>query len=122
MARRKFDQNATLEARALQAWIILLGAATRRETVRYGDLAHQMFHSQALRNMGRILGHIAAYCAENRHPDLNCIVVNRKGRAGEGIPRDSDRLREKVYDYDWYDYIPPSMDELKQAFIRAYRS
>lgn len=117
---RSFHPNSTREERALQAWIILVGVATRRQTIRYAALAQPMFHSKALRHMGPILGHIAAYCKENKHPDLNCIVVNTRGRAGSSIPRDSDRLREKVFDYRWYDFMPPSPIELKAAFDRAY--
>lgn len=114
--KRSFHPRSTLEERAVQAWLILIGAAARRQTIRYGELAQIMFRSRALRHMGKILGHIAYYCDDHGYPPLNCIVVNTRGRAGQGIPKDSDLLREKVFDFRWYDLVPPTSSELKAAF------
>jgi alkylated DNA nucleotide flippase Atl1 len=116
---RWFSRGSKLEDRALQAWIILVGAAKRRQTIRYGELASLMFGSRALRNIGRILGHIAYHCEWSSLPSLNCIVVNTSGRPGTGIPQDSDKLRERVFDYPWYDVVPPSPGVLRESFLRG---
>lgn len=114
-----FNPNSKLEERALQAWLILIGVARSRGTILYGDLAVRMFRSRALRNIGKILGHIAYYCDDHDLPRLNCVVVNKSGRPGTGIPEDSDAIREEVHAHDWYDVVPPTPTELKSSYDKA---
>lgn len=112
-----FNPHSPLEKRALQAWLILIGMAERRETVTYTDLAITMFGTHALRHLGKILGHIAHYCEQHRLPHLNCIVVGKyRGTPGWAVPVYSDRERERVYRQSWFHVVPPSPEELKTAW------
>jgi hypothetical protein len=117
---KTFGPHSPVEKRALQAWLVLVGKAARRETVTYGDLAVAMFGSRSTFRLGRILGHIAFYCDQHRLPPLNCIVVGKvAGKPGWGIPVYSDKERERVYREDWFDIVPPSPDDLRAAFESA---
>lgn len=114
---QSFNPHSSLEKRALQAWLILIGAAWRRETVTYTDLAIAMFGNRALRHLGKILGHIAYYCEQHRLPYLNCIVVGKfSGQPGWKVPVYNDKERERVYHYLWFHVVPPSPEELKTAW------
>ena len=44
---KRFNPNADMADRALQAWPILVGKAMNRQTVTYKGLSHLMFHSIA---------------------------------------------------------------------------
>lgn len=116
MTGLSFNPRAHLHERALQAWLILIATAHERRTILYGDLAYRMFNSRALRQIGKILGHIAYYCEDHGYPHLNCIAVNTSGRPGWGIPRDSDLMREEVFGFSWYHIVPPSPEALKVAY------
>ncbi len=67
------------------------------------------------------LGHVAFYCKQNRLPPLTALVVNEKtGMPGEGIPIEKSlSKREKVFAFAWFDVIPPSPEELRNAAIEG---
>ena len=118
---RRFNPNSTQAGRALQAWQILISAAMSRQTHTYKSLSILMFGHQATGVLGGILGNIAFYCNENELPPLTALVVNSEtGLPGEEIPvsKDLNSLREKVYNFDWYDIYPPSEQDLKEANSR----
>lgn len=116
----KFNPTAKHKDRVVQAWQILIGAAKNRQTLTYELLSIQMYGKKAAGVLDKILGHIAFYCNDNRLPPLTSIVVaKRKGIPGSEIPINigqTDKLREKVYNYDWYNIYPPTAEELKEAF------
>jgi hypothetical protein len=117
---RTFNPKAKREARAYQAWLILIGHARERRTLTYEMLGREMFGRPAQGVLGHILGCVAFYCMENDLPPLNCIVVGKgRGTPGHEIPESSDRLREAVYAYRWFDLYPPLPEELAAAFARA---
>jgi hypothetical protein len=96
----------------LQAWQILIGAASNRQTLTYKKLALLMYGKNAAGVLAQVLGHIAAWCVERDLPELNSLVVGvRRGSPGHGIPLDAgvtaDVEREKVYAVNWYDIRPP---------------
>ena len=117
---KKFNPSCSAEERALQAWLILIGAAKNRQTLTYEGLSILMFKKKASGVLSRILGHIASYCDENELPQLNVIVVEKyEGIPGKEIPLEPDKLnkeRELVYEKDWYDIFPPSSDDLSVAY------
>ena len=117
---KHFNPSSNHATRAVQAWQILIGLAMNRQTIRYRVL-ETIMHRKAMSGgtIGAILGHIAAYCIDNKLPELNLIVINATGLPGHGVPVDSDNLlsrREKVYDTDWYNIRTPSEEEFRIAF------
>ncbi|WP_404424226.1 hypothetical protein [Thalassospira australica] len=123
VSRFSDEKNRNQPNRARQVWLILVGKAMNRQTVTYKQLSELMFGKTAAGVLDKILGHIAYYCEDNDLPQLNAIVVNSKtGVPGDDIPLSSldiHEVREKVYQENWYDIIPPHADELKAAFKQA---
>ncbi len=124
MAIRLFNDGATIESRACQIWQILVGHAVRRQTMTYQDLAHLLGHNQP-KVLARQLGRIYNHCLENSLPLLTVLVVNKNtGEPGDGIEPEAERgkLRERVYQYDWYGLVPPTQDEYREAWEHAKHS
>lgn len=121
---KKFEPGSTASERALQAWLIVIGAAQNRQILTYQGLSRLMFGKDAEGVLSRFLGHIASYCKKDKLPQLNVIVVNKKaGVAGSEIPqfyKDLNKEREKVYEYPWYSLYPPELCELEEAFNITY--
>lgn len=116
----RFNPSSHDPGRALQAWVILIGMAKRRESTTYELLSEKMFGRPAAGVLARILGHVAFFCQDHALPPLTVIVVNKgTGIPGTSIPIDlseAAELREKVYQEDWYDIVPPSLDDLAAAY------
>lgn len=116
----RFNPHASREHRAFQAWLILMRHATERRTVTYKMLSIEMYGRPAQGTLGQILGCIAFFCRENELPALNCIVVRQGGGIpGHAIPESGDEMRERVYEFPWYDLYPPTPTALADAFERA---
>ena len=115
----RFDQNSHHPTRALQAYLILIGLAAERKTIRYGQLAERM-HFGEWEGVGRgsvlakPLGCIIHWCAKHGLPRLTTLVVEK----ATGVPSDGidpfvkteevPVMQEKVYDEDWYAFVPPT--------------
>lgn len=116
------EDNAKNNAhRALQAWIILVGVATRRQLITYGGLAELMGYpkGKGAGVLAPILAHIWYYCEEYELPTLTILVVNKgTGRPGEGLSgiEDHDAERERVMNYAWYRLVPPTVEEMSRIF------
>ena len=97
--------------KVVKTYLMLIGAAARRETVLYGVVGDAT--GVIARSVGRdLLDPVWRFCEMKGHPDLTTIVV----RAGIGEPaegRSDYREREKVYNYSWTDYAPPTVEELE---------
>ena len=108
--------------RALQAWQFLVGKASSRQTVRYGDLAKLMGYTDN-RPLSSILGCIMYFCQQNDIPPLTIIVVNKDGTPGEGFsdaaPDEFHKKREEVFLYNWFRIMPPSIKEFHEAWEAA---
>jgi hypothetical protein len=118
---KSFNPSAKREERALQAYLILIGAAHNRQTLTYKDLSLIMFGEsrQAQGVLAGILGCIAFYCQDKRLPILTTIVVNETtGDPGYGIPLSNSpaQEREKVYATNWYHNVPPTTEELNKSY------
>jgi len=115
-----FNPTSPHPDRAVQAWLILVGMAKRRQTATYEGLSLCMYGKEAPGVLDKILGHIVWFCIDNGLPRLTVIVVGKgRGTPGDDIPMGSltlDEEREKVYEYDWYDIYPPTNLELQNAF------
>jgi hypothetical protein len=118
-----FNPSSTHPERALQAWIILVSAAKNRQTLTYEGLSILMYGKKAAGVLDKILGHIAYYCTDNDLPALTSIVVGKnRGTPGQDIPVDRaeiDKLREAVYNCDWFDLHPPSPKNLAKSFAKS---
>jgi hypothetical protein len=104
--------------RASQCWPILISKAKSQSTLTYGDLADLIgFYPNLLCD---ILGHIFSFCKKNDLPPLNSIVVGKStGIPGEGAALKAEQvpaIQIEVFDFDWFDIIPPTIEELKEAF------
>jgi hypothetical protein len=117
---RLFNPSTSQQARAVQAWQILVGAAMTRQTLTYKLLGKMMFQRKAEGVLNKALGHIAFYCIDNELPPLTSIVVgSKRGKPGEKIPiyrAKLDEDREKVYATDWYNIHPPTEQELHASY------
>jgi hypothetical protein len=120
-----FNPSSNHPNRAVQAWIILVGAAMNRQTLTYEGLSILMYRRKAAGVLDAVLGHVAFYCIEQGLPPLTSIVVGKKrGTPGADIPMDlsqRDAERERVYASDWFDVCPPSAAMLKSTFD-AYKA
>ncbi|MCS4534011.1 hypothetical protein [Neisseria montereyensis] len=115
---RYFKEESTHITRAIQVWLILLSAAMNRQTMTYTDLSVKMYEHYAAGVLGGILEYIAVYCNQNELPPLTAIVVNKEtGLPGLSIPVEADlnRVREQVYQFDWYSIFPPTEQEFENT-------
>jgi len=113
----KFNDHPNQPYRALQIWLILIGAAKNRQILTYGMVANILGYEGA-GTLAHILGHIMFYCQQNELPPLTIIVVNQKtGLPGEGMTgADLNADRESAFNFDWYSLVPPTPEELKEAY------
>ena len=106
--------------RALQAWQFLIAKAHNRQLVRYDDVAQMMGYTDN-RPLSHILNFIMVYCSQHSLPPLTIIVVNKDGTPGAGFTETArhelDRKREDVFACDWYDIVPPTIDEFNEAYV-----
>jgi len=115
-----FSENPTLASRAVQIWQILVGKAHGRQTMTYAGLARLLGY-EGSGTLGRQLGHIMFYCAQNDLPPLTVLVVNSEtGHPGDAFQHESEihALRESVYKYDWFNLVPPS----EQDYIHSWET
>ncbi len=114
---KRFSDDATLATRAFQIYLILIGAAHRREILTYGLLA-KLIDYQGAGVLADRLGPIMKWCDANKLPALTAIVVNQDtGEPGVGLTIFSAKSlpaeQQKVFQFDWFAVFPPSVEELK---------
>lgn len=90
--------------RAAIAWPVLAETAAKRSKITYVQLAqHLGIHPRPIRY---VLAVIQDHCLKEKLPPLTILVVNQRGRPGEGfIAWDVDRLDDGypfVYAYPWH--------------------
>ena len=117
---RYFSDDPSRAERAMQVWLILVGAAHNRQTLTYGILA-EILGFKGAGVLGHTLGHIMHYCREENLPALTVLVVNQEtGLPGAGLTEtDLNAEREAVFDFKWYGIIPPTPADLAGAYSRA---
>lgn len=110
MAERLLDSGRM--GKVVKTYLILVGMATRRQTIRYEDLANEI--EDVPPGVGRYLTDLYyRFLKKNSFPDLTAIVVSKvTGEPAEGHFF-GYREREKVYDFPWMDYAPPTISELE---------
>lgn|ERR1043166_3076449 len=117
MAHR-FDEDPSHPSRARQIYLILIGCAHRRETTTYSALAHLIGYGDAQHVMGDRLAPIMYWCQQNDLPPLTNIVVREDtGLPGLGLagPDALPAAQQRVFRFDWYGVVPPTVEELREA-------
>lgn len=109
MAEKLLDSGPM--GKVVKAYLMLIGAAARRETVLYGTLGNAT--GVIARSVGKdLLNPVWRFCEMQGHPDLTTIVVRADiGEPAEGHANYPER--ERVYNYPWMDYAPPTIEELE---------
>lgn len=107
------------EGKALKTYLMLIGVAANRGTIRYKTIVDALgFPSNTPgRRAAEYLRRIYhGFTVKHGLPDLTTIVV----AAETGEPRgdtvhgpDLYQERERVYDLDWTDCMPPTLEELQ---------
>ncbi len=121
----RFKRGSSVSKRALQAYLVLIGLAWNRQTITYGDLsADQMGGYGRGGILANVLGCIMGWCYENGLPPLTSIVVNNQtGIPGEGLTTadedDFPAAQQAVFRQNWFEIVPPSVEELAEAGKRA---
>ena len=122
MGLNYFADNSSQPKRAFQIWLILISLASRRETITYGELGKLIGFRRGGDALAGPLGCIMWYCLQNKLPPLTVLVVNKKtGVPSEGLigVDDVDVEREKVFNYRWFDLVPPPVIQLQASRSRA---
>ena len=123
MALRYFSEEATNASRAQQIYQILVSLAHNRQTTTYGRLAGILDFAGAGVFAG-MLGHIMNWCDQNELPPLTILVVNQEtGLPGSGLttPVNLHKEREQVFNFNWFDVVPPTAAELAAAHAVGIR-
>ena len=117
-----FEQNSRVPTRALQAYLVLIGAAWNRQLLTYGGLSRdQMKYGQGGVLSGP-LSCIMGWCHEEGLPPLTVLVVNEEtGLPGSGLTSVSDfpAAMQQVFRFNWFSIKPPTEAELEAAGERV---
>ena len=107
---------ATEPGWALRTYLVLIGCAYRSETITYGVLAAAV-DRDGPNLLAEPLDCITRWCTRHGLPQLASIVVKME----TGMPEPGfsavapDAIlseRQKVWAYDWFAHVPPSVNEL----------
>ncbi len=105
---------------AKKAYLILMCYAQERKTIRVDELAKKLKYKKWTPGIKQfIMGRLDKWCENKRHPKLSILVVEK----GSGRPHNANQIRkynihrERVYDTDWFDIIPPTSEELQKIKI-----
>lgn len=115
---KKFEDDSNNPNRALQIYLILIGAARSRQVLTY-DIVSKIIGYKGAGVISKPLGHIMFWCRENNLPSLTTLIVNSEtGLPGDGLTQAADlnSERERVFDYPWFDLVPPTPAQLQNAF------
>ena len=117
MAEKLIDRGE--EGKAFKTYLMLIGVAANRGTIHYKTIV------DALGFPPTTPGHRAAeylrriyygFTVKHGLPDLTTIVVTKaNGEPGGDHVHGPDlyRERERVYELDWTDWMPPTLEELQ---------
>jgi hypothetical protein len=109
---------ATEPAWALRAYLVLIGCAYRSETITYGELAGAVNRGGPNLLAGP-LNCLARWCTRNGLPQIASLVIDLATAMPApdftAVERDAIRSeQEKVWTYDWFSILPPTIAELSQ--------
>jgi hypothetical protein len=115
-----FKKGNAIE-KALQAYLVLIGMAQRRQITTYKEIGTILGYEGGMNVMGRILAPIVAWCEYHGLPPLAAIVVNStagfaKAELIYGKPEEWAAIVMRVFNEPWYNYYPPSVEDLAAAY------
>jgi hypothetical protein len=122
---RRFDDNSHIATRALQIYQVLVGLAWNRQTITYGDLSKEQMGGYGTGGiLAGPLNCIMAWCQENGLEPLTVLVVtDATGVPGDGLTtvplRDWPAAQQRVFNFNWFSLMPPSISELEDASRRS---
>ena len=119
-----FKDHPHWNYRALQIYLVLIGAAYNRQVLTYGHVATSLDFRGA-NVLGTPLGMIHYWCEHHGIPPLNTIVVNKDtGVPGDEIPpmtrQTINEVHQHVFETDWYAIMPPKPADLKQIYAEKH--
>ena len=107
---------ATTAGRAIRAYLILLGCATRRQTITFSALASSI--ELAPLGVGPTLNMLHQWCVDRNLPSLSVLAVDLQHFRSRGPFADQPlevqlTERARVYKYThWTDLVPPAVEDL----------
>jgi hypothetical protein len=118
---RKFAENSTYESRALQAYLVLVGLASNRQTATYGQLSEKMKYGGGRGDiLAWPLGKLMRWCKTNHLPALTALIVDgTTGLPSHGLTtvdgNEFSAEQQRIFGFDWFTIMPPTLDELNEA-------
>jgi len=108
----------TEPAWGLRAYLVLMGCAADRQTVTYDDLARRIDRGGP-NLLARPLELVTRWCQRHNVPAIASLVVEQAtGLPAPGfavVSKDEiPREQERVWDFDWYGIVPPTIEELAE--------
>jgi hypothetical protein len=122
---KQFADDSHLHTRALQIYQVLVGLAWNRQTVTYGALSREQMDGYGSGGiLNRPLGCIMGWCYERGLAPLTVLVVNDDtGVPGTGLitvpDGDWPAAQQRVFAFNWFSIMPPSLSELRECGLRA---
>jgi hypothetical protein len=117
---KTFENHRHWNYRALQIYLVLIGAASNKQILTYGDVARTLeFGGSNI--LGTPLGMIHYWCEHHGLPPINTLVVNRDtGIPGQEIPpipgKTINEVHQAVFQMNWYMIMPPEPTELGRIY------
>lgn len=116
---KRFSDDSARAVKAQQVTLLLMRAATNKQVLNYDDVSKYIGYKGA-GVIGPILEYIYLWCVKNKLPLLVVLVNNKAtGIPGAGLTnlvKNPAKEVTKVHQYDWNDVIPPTADELNEAY------
>jgi hypothetical protein len=113
-----FGENSSHETRAYQVYLILIGLAANHQTIDCRKLCEQIKFgiSPMLSNP---LGRIVNWCIREGLPSLTALVVEKEtGKPSKrwiaGWSDDVAAEMQRVFAFDWFSIMPPTLKELRE--------
>jgi alkylated DNA nucleotide flippase Atl1 len=105
----------TRAERACQIWAVLAYAASKRQSLTYGELGKLIGVPAA--GLGALLDPIHSYCLNNNLPPLTVLVVQREtGLPGPGFTSTTldsfGQAQSQVFAFDWLGHGNPQPEKL----------
>ena len=118
----RFAEDSRVPTRALQAYLVLIGAAWNHQILTYGGLSQSQMKYGDGGIISPVLGCIMGWCYEQGLPPLTVLVVNAEnGEPGGGLTTVADfpSAVQSVFRQNRFDLVPPTISELEEAGRRA---
>lgn len=130
---KRFEQGNRLHVQAQQIWLILVAFVmhsarnpAKPETMSYGALAEAMGRERrAGHTLGRPLSIIGKFCALNKLPPLNTLVVNQDDEEpGDAVfvrkGRTVEQEQAEVMQVNWFEWRVPTTGTFRKVWEKHF--